>query len=215
MVEIIYSCEEYVAAVKPYGVLSEWDESRPNMIDEIADTLGVTRGSVYPVHRLDATTEGIMIYALTKKAAADLSRSVTDGSFRKTYLAFITAADDLSPSGEMHDFLFFDRRAGKTYIADSRKKGAKEAFLTYSLEDPFEWHGIAVTPARIELQTGRTHQIRAQFASRRSPLLGDGKYGSRVNYKKPSLFSVSVEFCFRGERAVFSIEDRISKSVFL
>lgn len=207
MVRIIYSNKDYVVAVKPYGVMSEFDAQRVNMPAELSDALSVPRESIYTVHRLDATTEGLMVYALTKKAAAELSACISGGSFIKTYVALITAADDLPRSGEMRDMLFFDRRQGKSFVVTGEKHGSKDARLTYELGEPIMWRGIEVIPAKIRLYTGRTHQIRAQFAARKSPLIGDGKYGSRVNYKRPALFSVEISFEWRGEPVFYSLGD--------
>lgn len=207
--EIIISCKDFAVAVKPHGVLSEYDAGRANMITELSSALSVPPESIFPVHRLDVTTEGLMVYALSEYAAAELSRTVANGELHKTYLAFVTAADDLEREGEMRDYLFFDRRAAKSYVVAPGKKGAKEARLSYSLGEPFEWRGVTVTPATVVLHTGRTHQIRAQFSSRHSSIVGDGKYGSRINYKKPALFSVGLSFSFRGKRYDFSIADRV------
>ncbi len=202
---VIEKTRDYVVAVKPYGVLSEWDAARANMIGLLADELSLPRESIYPVHRLDATTVGLIVYALTKNAAAELSRLIADGGFGKEYLALITAADDLPASGEMRDMLFFDRRQAKSFVVTGEKRGAKEAVLEYSLGESFDYRGTAVTAAHIRLKTGRTHQIRAQFSSRRSPLLGDGKYGSRVNFKKPALFSCAISFEWRGRGVSYSL----------
>ena len=210
MVEIVYSCADFAVAVKPYGVLSEYDENRRNMVSELAETLGVAAESVFPVHRLDATTEGLTVYALTKDAAAALSKAVTEGRLHKKYIAFITADDGLAESGEMNDFLFFDRRAQKSFVVDRAKKGAKEARLSYSLGERRDYNGTTVTKAEIELMTGRTHQIRAQFGARRSAIIGDGKYGSRVNYKGAALYSACLSFPFGGEEYAYSIAGRIA-----
>ena len=180
------------------------------MIDELSETLNLPKESIFPVHRLDATTEGLMVYALTKDAAASFSKTVADGNLCKTYIAFITAADGLAESGEMNDFLFFDRRVQKSFVVDKSKKGAKEAVLSYTLGERFDYRGTSVTKAEIILKTGRTHQIRAQFGARRSAVLGDGKYGSRVNYKGAALFSAGLEFSYGGVDRSYSIADRIS-----
>ena len=206
MIRIIDSNKDYVIAVKPYGVMSEWDEGRANMPDELSKTLGISREQIYTVHRLDTTTEGLMAYALSKKAAAELSACIAEGRFHKTYIALVTAAEDLPSEGEMTDMLFFDRRQGKSFVVSGDKKGAKEARLKYELLEPIKWRENIVTPARIELFTGRTHQIRAQFAARRSPLIGDGKYGSRVNYKRPSLFSCALSFEWKEEKISCSLD---------
>ena len=215
MLEIIAREEEWIVAVKPFGVLSEdraeggeGEAGMPALIREALPEAepGQPSPEVRPVHRLDRTTEGLMVYALTKRAAAELSRAVADGEFHKTYRAYLTADPALPPSGEMRDRLFFDRRRDKAFIvpAEKARGGAKEAILRYTLGEPFLWRGQTVTPADIELVTGRTHQIRAQFGARRSPLLGDGKYGSRVNYKAPSLFCTAISFPWKGRTRSFS-----------
>ena len=209
MLRIIYSCEDYAVAVKPYGMLSEFDAARPNMITSLAEELHLPQEKVYPVHRLDATTEGLMVYALTKNGAAELSKCISEGMMQKSYTALITAADGLPENGEMRDHLFFDRRAAKSFVVSPDKKGAKEAILFYSLAEKYDFRGNTVTQAKIVLCTGRTHQIRAQFGARHSPIIGDGKYGSRVNYKKPALFSSGIEFTFRGERVKYILDEEI------
>ena len=200
---------DWAVFYKPFGVLSEereGDLSAPALLREILTAQNAPFESVYPVHRLDRTTAGLMVFALTKKGASLLSKSVADGEVRKNYTAYLTAADDLPESGELRDKLFFDRRRDKAFILppDADRRGAKEAVLRYALGDRFDWRGHTVTEARIELLTGRTHQIRAQFAARKSPLLGDGKYGSRVNYKGPALFSSELSFPWEGKTESFS-----------
>ena len=208
---VIHLCDDFIVINKPYGMLSERPADgadRKNCPDEIAGYLESTgrKAEVFTVHRLDATTAGVMVYALTKKAAAELSRQITDGSFQKTYRAYISADESLPRSGEMRDMLFFDRRADKSFVVKKDKKGAKEAVLTYALGEAFVWEDTVVTPAEIHLETGRTHQIRVQFASRKSPLIGDGKYGSRVKRHGASLWSVRLEFLYGGKKLCFETD---------
>jgi len=202
-VEILSRTADYAVAVKPYGFLAEYAEGRDNMVSALADGLSLPLTSVYPVHRLDATTEGLMVYALSPRGAKLLSAAVADGSLGKRYTAFLTRDDALPSSGELCDMLYFDRRQQKAFVVTGNRSGAKEARLSYVLREPFDYRGTTVTPADVTLFTGRTHQIRAQFAARRSPLLGDGKYGSRVSYRKPSLFSVAISFPFDGKEVSF------------
>lgn len=205
--EIRYKCDDFAVVLKPYGLLSESDASgRPSVPAELAGMLGVGVSSVFTVHRLDTATEGLMVYALNPEAAALISGSIRDGLFRKEYIALISASPELEKSGTMRDYLFFDRKSQKSFISKPSKRDAKEASLSYTLGEPFDLDGETVTPAYIKLDTGRTHQIRVQFASRRSPLIGDGKYGSRVKHSGPSLFSRSLSFPWNGETVSFSYD---------
>jgi 23S rRNA pseudouridine1911/1915/1917 synthase len=137
-----------------------------------------------------------MVYARNKRAAAELSKIIADGGFHKTYVAFVTADPALPPEGELRDMLFFDRNHDKAYVVDAKhpRKGAKEAVLTYETAGTFDADGVSVTKLLVYPQTGRSHQIRVQFGSRRSPLLGDGKYGSRVKYHYASLISCGLQW---------------------
>ncbi|MCR4906835.1 MAG: RluA family pseudouridine synthase [Clostridiales bacterium] len=202
--QILIVSPAFVVAVKPFGALSE-DDGSPDCMPALLRAAGIT--TPYPVHRLDRTTEGLMLWAKTREAAAILSEEVRTGAFSKIYRALITASPDLPPSGEMHDFLYFDRRRDKAFVVSGERKGAKEAVLRYSLGTPFDWRGHLLTPARVELLTGRTHQIRVQFAARQSPLAGDGKYGSRLNYKGPALICEEISFSWEGEPVTIRLPD--------
>lgn len=167
--------------------------------------------SVFPVHRLDRTTAGLMVLAREKQAAAILSRQAQTGEMQKRYLALVHGSPILK-EGVMTDDLFYDRRTGKAYpvsqgtttpsagplpCADQpngSRRGVKRAVLSYQCLETYETRWGTVTLAGIALLTGRTHQIRAQFAARGTPLLGDGKYGSRANYKGCALFSTELSF---------------------
>ncbi len=200
---ILFRCEDYVIVYKPYGIMSE----SPGMPDLISEMLDIDIKSVFTVHRLDTTTEGIMLYCLTQKAAAEFSALISTGGFQKTYTAFISADESLPESGRMEDYLFFDRHKNKSYISKKDRKGAKKAVLEYVLTGKFSYREDTVTMAKIKLESGRTHQIRVQFGSRKSPLIGDGKYGSRINYKKASLFSSAIEFERKGNINQYILED--------
>ena len=146
------------------------------------------------VHRLDTGVSGLMVYARTPAAAAALSRQVTqsqdayavqDGraegkaaapQFVKQYRAIIAGAPDaqLPATGVLRDYLFKDSRKGRVFPVSRPRKGVREAVLEYRILATAGENSLA----EITLHTGRTHQIRVQFASRRHPLYGDGKYGS-------------------------------------
>ena len=114
-----------------------------------------------------------MVYALTKRAAAGLSLAIVRGELRKEYLAVTQGRP--GPGGELRDLLYRDRQRNKSYVVDRPRKGVKEGILQY--EPIGEQDGLCLL--RVSLETGRSHQIRVQFASRGFPLLGDLRYGSR------------------------------------
>ena len=195
MIDILHLCGDFVVVNKPRGMLSEGE--CPAAIAEALREKGEPRpDELYTVHRLDRTTAGLMVYARSKRAAAELSKIIADGGLHKTYIAFVTADPALPPEGELRDMLFFDRNHDKAYVVDAKhpRKGAKEAVLTYETAGTFDADGVSVTKLLVYPQTGRSHQIRVQFGSRRSPLLGDGKYGSRVKYHHASLISCGLQW---------------------
>lgn len=202
---ILYSDEHLAAAVKPCGVLSEIDENKPNMPSLLCEALGCE--TVYPVHRLDRTTQGVMVYAKTPEAARRLSEAFQAHKVDKTYLAVVGGVPT-EPEGELTDLLFYDRRAGKSYVVRRKRASVKEARLSYRLLDTGERDGNKIALLGIKLYTGRTHQIRAQFASRGMPLVGDRRYGSRV--KSDDIMLCAYRLClthpFTGEELCFEYE---------
>lgn len=186
MVRILFEDKDIVVAVKPAGVMSEG--AMPALL------LEQTGSECLVVHRLDRETAGIMVFAKTKNAAAGLSKQIQEGRMKKIYLARVTKAPE-PKSGEMKDLLFHDRQKNKTYVVKRERKGVKDAALLYKTLSEDE-NGADV---EIELLTGRTHQIRVQFASRGCPLSGDGKYGGRAacaggENTKMSLTAKHLEF---------------------
>ena len=174
MIKILYKDEMLAVAVKPAGVLSQPDRTgEDSMVTLLKAQLG---REVFPVHRLDRAVGGLMIFAMSKAAAGKLSALVTSDSFEKEYTAVIHGVP-AEEKGELLDFLFHDSRKNLTSVVPSTHKDAKEARLAYTLlAKDMEGEFSLV---RVRLYTGRTHQIRVQFASRSMPLAGDGKYGAR------------------------------------
>lgn len=208
--ESVFPKAGFAVVCKAYGTDAEHDV--PALLADYLTEKNIPHDGVYPIHRLDITTAGLMLCAFTKKAAAALSSRMTDGEIRKRYAALVSPDAELPERGEMRDFLYFDRRSRKAYSVSAGKRGAKEALLDYELGGEVMLGGVAARVAHVTLRTGRTHQIRAQFAARRSPLIGDGKYGSRINYSRPALFSVSLKLDDRGMEFDIDFEDASSAS---
>lgn len=194
---IIYKDDCIAVVEKAFGEISERSENpetgtayTPDLLRCALEGEGES-GAVFTVHRLDRTTAGLMVYARTKKAAAELSRQLQEGTLEKIYIAAVHGKPE-NTRGEMRDFLFFDRRKGKSFAVEKRRNGTKEALLRYEWLESRETHWGEISLVRVWLMTGRTHQIRVQFASRGMPLLGDGKYGSRANFKGCSLLSAEL-----------------------
>ena len=171
---ILYDDNEIVVCIKEKGVLSQQGKpGQKTMIDILSAELG---GEIYPVHRLDKEVSGVMVYARTQKAAANLSTQVSSREMEKHYIA-TTEKSALQPEGTMEDLLYFDKGKNKSFVVKKERKGVKKAVLEYKEIASDE----NTTSFRVRLLTGRTHQIRVQFASRKHPLIGDRKYGSKLS----------------------------------
>ncbi len=205
--ELLYHDGQIAVCRKQPGALSE---AGPGSVPaELAAALGIPQTSVYPVHRLDRTTGGLMVYALTKAAAAHLSEEIRAGRFEKEYLAL--AEGTVEPGEDaLADWLYFDRVKNRSYVVKKRA-GAKEARLTYrvvrTLASP--WPEVdTLSLCRVHLETGRTHQIRVQLSSRQHPLAGDRKYGARARAHICPLWSVKLAFAHPdGRKLAFALED--------
>lgn len=178
---ILFRDESIAVCVKPAGIDAQ--NAVPALL---RDALG---GDALCVHRLDRDVGGVMVYARSPAAAAALGRAIPAGAFEKTYLA-VCAGRPFPEEGELRDLLFHDAARNKTYVVKRMRRGVREAALRYRVLDA---HADA-SLVRVCLLTGRTHQIRVQFASRDMPLLGDAKYGSRIRSCGIALWSAELSF---------------------
>ena len=183
--EILYQDNEIIVCVKPVGVDSE---------HELPRLLG---GNVYTLHRLDQNVGGVMVYARTKDAAARISREIQEGRLVKEYVALVHGTPP--ESGDWEDLLFKDSRKNKVFVVKKQRAGVKSARLEYKRLSAGERSLV-----RVRLHTGRSHQIRVQFASRGFPLVGDHKYGSRAEETAPMLYSCRLTFTHKGGSVSFS-----------
>ena len=185
-IKLLYSDNDIAVCVKPAGVLSEGDstDGMPYLLSK-----KLCKG-VYTVHRLDRETEGVMVYAKNSETAAALSAQISDGTFKKEYLA-VTVGTPEEKEGKIKSLLFYDRAARKTFCVKRKRQGVKEALLSYAVIGEAEGKALV----RVRLYTGRTHQIRAQFSSKGLPLLGDRRYGApKTEYGGIALVACKLSF---------------------
>ncbi len=185
--EILYDNSQITVCIKPHGTESQGD-GKNSLITMLKEHY--SSEDIYPVHRLDTVTSGVMVYARTRKAAAELSRQITENKFEKIYLALVHGTPEPS-KGIMEDFLFKDSKKNKSFVVKRERKGVKKASLEYEV---LESRDDGLSLVKIKLHTGRTHQIRVQFASRKHPVYGDGKYGASDGIPYIALFSYSLTF---------------------
>ena len=188
---ILYEDNHIIVVIKPINILSQGD------ITQDTDMLTILKkyikekynkpGNVFLglVHRLDRPTSGIMVFARTSKAANRINEQIKNGIFKKSYLAVIHG--HIKDDGTFIDYL--EKKDNKSYIAT--KENGKYAELSYKRLAYDKTNNLSLV--KINLKTGRNHQIRVQFSSRNYPLYGDSKYGSDSN-KNLGLFAYKLEF---------------------
>lgn len=181
--ELLENNGDFVVCIKPVGL-----DSEHQVPAALCEMLG---GEIYPLHRLDKNVGGVMVYARNKRAAASLSKAIAQGEMVKEYVAVVNGAPP--PSGDWEDLLFKDSRKNKVFVVKRQRAGVKAARLKYQCLRSGEQSLV-----RVRLYTGRSHQIRVQFASRGYPLVGDHKYGSRDTATEPMLFSCCITFPYKG-----------------
>ena len=191
--DIKYEDDLLLVCVKPRGVLSCKDASGKESMEDLLEPR-----HVYPVHRLDREVTGLMVFAKDPATAAFLSQP---DRLRKEYRATCEGCPK-EDEGYLEDLLFHDRGRNKTYVVKRERKGVKAAKLYYRILE----QGQGETTLHIRLYTGRTHQIRVQFASRGMPLKGDKKYGSQTTCPI-ALEAYRLEITHpKGQKISFSIE---------
>ena len=186
--EILFSDAQIVVCIKPVGM-----DSQQEVPANLSQQLG---GEIFTLHRLDQNVGGVMIYARTKASAARFSKLIQDGLLVKEYVALVHGTPP--EEGELTDLLWKDSSKNKVFVVKRERKGVKKARLSYRL-----LRAGAQSLVRVRLYTGRSHQIRVQFASRGFPLVGDHKYGSRDEACAPMLYSCCLTFPYQGKEQKF------------
>ena len=199
--ELIYQDRDIVVCVKPPRVLST--DEPGGMPELVRHALGDENANIRTVHRLDRTVSGLMVFARSKKAAAELSRQIREGEFHKEYLAVVHGVPG-EKNGTFRDLLLRNKAERKTYIVTEPGKDVQEAVLSYQTL----CHAGDMSRVRIQLETGRTHQIRCQFSGRGLPLVGDRKYSTIEDNCEIALWSYRLSFRhpYTGKEIEFVLE---------
>ena len=184
----LFEDNDIIVIVKPVGVPSEDTKNGEKGILNLLKTEN-NLTDVFLLHRLDRNVGGVMVFAKNKKSAACISKQIQENTFKKTYLA-VTDGVIEEKHGIYKDLLFKDSSKNRSFVVNRMRKGVKEASLEYVVLSENE----NKTLVKVTLHTGRTHQIRVQFSSRKTPLCGDVKYGSKDRQSDIALFSHSITF---------------------
>lgn len=197
--EILYLDQDIVVCIKPARVLST--DEPGGLPDLVREALGDAKADIRTVHRLDRVVSGVMVLARNAKAASELSRQIREDAFEKEYLAVIHGRPE-KDEGTLTDLLYRDKARKMTMVAEMPAKGVQEAILDYQLISS----GAGFSKVKIQLRTGRTHQIRVQFASRGMPLVGERKYSILEDPCEIALWSHRIAFTHpgTGKRVEFS-----------
>ena len=187
--ELLHTDPDFVVCIKPVGKDSEHE-----LPELLRQQLG---GEIFTLHRLDKNVGGVMVYARTKSAAAKFSALIQSGEMVKEYVALVHGQPP--EIGDWEDLLFKDSRKNKVFVVKRQRAGVKSARLEFRRMQTGE-----LSLVRVRLHSGRSHQIRVQFASRGFPLAGDRKYGGKDNYPAPMLYSCCITFPYKGKFLSFA-----------
>lgn len=216
--QILHKDPAIIVCVKPQGMPVQNDKSRDlSLLNYLKNEIArkekrTTEPELYVVHRLDRPVGGVMVFARTKEAAADLSKQMQDGSFDKFYQVILTGFLN-EPEGEFTDYLLKDSKNNTSKVVPAGTKDAKKAILEYEVLDMLETDQGDYTYALIHLVTGRHHQIRVQCAARKAGIWGDTKYNpkfqnAKKKYHQIGLYSTRISFIHptTGKEVVYKTE---------
>lgn len=193
---IIYEDNHIIVVEKKPNIPSQSDKTEDidmlTLVKQYVKEKYNKPGNVYVglVHRLDRPVGGIMIFAKTSKAASRLSEQVRNKDFGKEYLAVVDGKPDRD-KGTLEDYLYKDERNNMSKVVNKEKKNSKLAKLDYEVLKHNEVKNL--TLLKINLHTGRHHQIRVQLSHFGHSIFGDQKYGTRGQGKQIALWAYKLK----------------------
>lgn len=214
---ILYEDNHLIVAIKPQNIPSQADESKDldmlNMVKNYVKIKYNKPGEAFVglVHRLDRPTGGIMVFAKNSKSASRLSQQIKDNEMKKTYYC-VCSSIPKDKEDMLVNYLKKDEKENIVKIVPLSEVGAKKAELSYKVLQTKDDFALC----QVNLITGRSHQIRVQFAGINCPLVGDNKYGK--NNKSASnnlgLWAGRIEFVHpvTKQKMIFACPPNLDKS---
>jgi len=196
--KVLYEDNHLIAVFKSAGALVQGDKTGDAcLMDEVKKYLKEKykkTGNVFLglLHRLDRPVSGIVLFAKTSKGASRLSEQIRDHEFKKEYHALVEGVLK-NKSGVIKNYLLHNEKTNKAQIFDAPKGDAQLAELSYEVEETRGKNSLL----KIDLKTGRHHQIRAQMAHLGHPLVGDKKYGAKTSYKEGQIALSATKITFK------------------
>lgn len=183
--DILFEDESILVVNKPAGIATQSKGVAAKDLESECKKYRRDKGEepvIHVVHRLDQPVSGILVFAKTKEAAAELTKNLKLDDFSKDYRATVYKSGKIKPGAKLTDYLIKDGKTNMSCVVPKTIPGAKEAVLMYEVEEEFENEAVL----NVHLKTGRHHQIRVQLANAGIPILGDTKYGSKesIEYSK-------------------------------
>ncbi len=204
--EILFEDNHLLVTVKPQGIPVQEDSSKDedflSMLKNMIKARDNKPGNVYLalVHRLDRPTGGVMVFAKSSKAASRLAEQFREREAGKHYLAIVHGV--LKESKRLENWILKDNATNISKIVSEKTKGAKQAVLNLKTKQ----YTDKMTLLEIELETGRSHQIRAQLANIKYPIYGDHKYGTSKGKAELALWAYKLTLIHPVSKAKYTFE---------
>lgn len=200
--KIVYEDEDVIVCDKPSGVATQTAKlGSMDMVSLLKNYLYKKEKTSAPylavIHRLDQPVEGLLVFAKTPFAAKELNRQLHSDRFGKYYMARLDGIPK-ERAGHLEDYLVKDTRSNTSHVVSASNKDGKKAVLDYEVVDTYDVGEKQESLVKIQLTTGRHHQIRVQMANMGCPILGDTKYNSvaaqKNGWQKIALCAYRLEF---------------------